>query len=1499
MVRHDDPLALFCPVVAGWFRTRLGEPTAVQRALWPRIAAGDHVLATAPTGSGKTLAAFLYALDRLIIGALPGGAVRVLYVSPLKALNTDIRANLVQPLEELEACFVSAGESACEVRVLTRSGDTPAEERQRMARRPPEILITTPESLNILLTSRRGRAMLSGLTMVILDEVHAVAGSKRGVHLVTAVERLVPLAGEVQRVALSATVRPLQTMARWVGGYRRVDGGTGEPVLRPRSVTVVDTGERKDYDLEVRFPRAALEADQEADTQPGRLWDLVADEVRQRVRRNRSTLVFANSRRVVEKLTRLVNSEEADEVVYSHHGSLSREVRQVVEGRLKAGELGGIVATSSLELGIDIGRLDEVVLVQSPPTLAAATQRIGRAGHGVGARSRACFLPLFGRDLLAAAVVARGVLDGELEELRPVAGALDVLAQVIVSMTATRSWDIEELFGLLRCAEPYHHLPRRQLDLVLDMLAGRFAATGVRGLDPRVGVDRVSGTVHARPGAERAVYAAGGTIPDRGYFRVRREDTGAVLGELDEEFVWERSVGDTFSLGVQSWRVAAITANDVLVRPSRGSAAMAPFWRADEHDRSFAMAERTLDLLERAEACLEDAALWARLAAEHCLDDTAAKALRELLRRQRSATGKLPHRHRIIAERVLEPQVRGERETLLLHTLWGGRVNRPLALALQGAWEEAFGTPLEVTHDDDSLLLAVPPGTRAGELLELVRPERLEGLLRARLESTGYFGSRFRVAAAVALLLPREGFGRRTPLWLQRQRAKELLATVRRAEDFPILLETWRTCLQDELEMTTLARLLEELHDGGIVLHEATTDHPSPFAAQVGWRRTNELMYEDDASDTGPSRLSRDLVREVAFAAHLRPRLAPSLIETFRRKLQRVAPAWAPRPGLELVDWVEERGLLSLPEWRELIAAVVRDHGEGSPEDRALLRSRVVAVQVSGAPAVLVVAVQMVPALVAAFGWSRVACELLEPSTLRPAVMAQEALKVLGERPGGQDRAGDPAELVALVLRFAGPLRGDALTSGLGLPAEAVAAALERLADEGRVVIDELTAGSSGPEICDVDNLERLLRLARRDLRPALEPQPLAAYPAFLAAWQGLGGGEDGVDGLAAVLERLLGYPASAAAWEADILPARLPGYHPAWLDAVLAEGGVQWVGCGRERLTFHPVGERELVVDASPETSRAVMELFPLEAARFAFEDLAVQSGVPTGVLARRLWDAVWCGEVGNDGFAAVRRGLEHGFAVKGVSSGTAAGLSRHRPPLGSWSASRPFAGLWYRLVPVLPARDALAADELARDRVRLLLDRYGVLFRELLERELPALSWARVFRALRLMELSGEVVAGELFSGVPGLQFASRAALRVLQGGLSSDRVVWMCASDPASPCGLALPGLPAGLPKRVATAYLVLHGRELVVRAERSAKRLTIRVEPDHERLPEYLGFLKALLGRAVRPPKALLVEEVNGVPAAASPYRYVLEGLAHVVSDGRAVRLMRRYPPAPGG
>ncbi|MFA6110826.1 MAG: DEAD/DEAH box helicase, partial [Candidatus Latescibacterota bacterium] len=898
----------FLPALQAWFSERYGAPTDIQASAWGHIAAGEHLLITAPTGSGKTLAAFLWSLNQLAGQRWPLEVTSVLYVSPLKALNNDIQRNLLTPLAELAAAFAARGESFPEIRVQTRSGDTSQTERQRMLRRPPEILITTPESLNLLLATARGQAMLRHLQTVILDEVHAVAGTKRGVHLMTAVERLVELSGEFQRLSLSATVRPAEAVAHFVGGQRRL----GPDQYAPRPVRVLTSSLRKEVSLRVYLPPA--QPDHTA------VVDRVTPLLREVIDRNRSTLVFVNSRRLSESLTATLNADVDEPRAYAHHGSLSREVRLAVEERLKAGRLRSIVATSSLELGIDVGALDETVLVQAPPSVAAAVQRIGRAGHQVGQVSRGTLVAIHPHDLLELAAVTQAVLAGEIEPTTPIEAPLDVLAQVIVGAVAAQERSADELFDLVRTSFPYRDLKRPQFDLVVQMLCGRYAGTRLRELQPRLSVDPATGGLRANPAGLQALRAGGGTIPDRGYFQLRHLETRARLGELDEEFVWENGPGSRFTFGNRQWRVEKVTHSDVLALPAGGKANI-PFWRAEEPSRTFHLAERVGLLLQTCEEQRDDPELVTRLQRGACLEEPAARELLTYLDDQRAATGcPLPHRHHLLVEYLESGPQEAPGNQIYLHAVWGRDVTRPFALALGAAWAERYGHAPEIHANNDGVSLILSQELPVDDLLSLVSAADAERLLRRSLETSSFFGARFRECAGRALLLAHGPVGRRTPLWLSRLKAQEVLDAAVGLADFPVLLEAWRTCCQDEFDLDSLRLLLHELEDGRIAVSSVRLPAASPFARRDVWRQVNEYVYAEEPAARGPSSLREDLVRTVALDPRLRPGVAPAIAEELQGKLQRLTPGYGPQTSRELVDWIGERLLVPWEEWLGLIA---------------------------------------------------------------------------------------------------------------------------------------------------------------------------------------------------------------------------------------------------------------------------------------------------------------------------------------------------------------------------------------------------------------------------------------------------------------------------------------------------------------------------------------------------------------------------------------------------
>ncbi len=1448
----------FHPLLAPWFRDTYGEPTAVQAAAWPRIAAGEHVLALAPTGSGKTLAAFLDAISRLIRGEYDPSRLSVLYVSPLKALNEDIRVNLREPLTSLRARFEREGLEFPDIRAETRSGDTPASDRRRFLARPPSILATTPESLAILLAGPRGRSVLADVRLVILDEIHAILDSKRGAFLACQIGALALLAGEFRRIALSATVRPPEAAAAFIGGLRKVPAGEGRPGFRyePRPVTVVCPPAEKRIDLSVEYPSPPPPAPEEGSgsglPESSRYAALV-DDLARRIRRNRSTLVFTDSRRRAERIAFLLNEKAGAGTAYAHHGSLSKEVRRMVEERLKAGELPCVVATGSLELGIDVGSVDEVVLAGSPPAVAPALQRVGRSGHGVGQTSRGTLFPFHGMDLLRSAALAGAVRDREIEPLSPVENPLDILSQAVLALCAAGERTADSLYEDVRTFPPFRTLSRESFDRVVEMLAGRYESARLRELKPRLRYDRLSGTLSAAEGTLRLLYSSGGAIPDRGVYSLRLPD-GTRIGELDEEFVWERKTGDAFSFGTRSWRIRDIGPEAVEVVPLDRPADFVPFWKGEARYRSPILVRRTLEL----SASFGPGGFPTGVLDGLGLTGEARAALAEFLEAQARAQQGVPPAGPacVPLELCSDPALRGDAVTAILHTLRGGGANEPLALALAAELEETLGVRVETIGDEDFVLAFLPlvPGTSPEAAVRealgrLGDPVLRELRLRSRLEASGVFGAAFRESAGRSLILPRAGFGKRTPLWITRLRSKRLFDAVRPFGDFPVTAEAWRTCLVDLFDLEGFGRLLDGIADGSVRVESFRTRAPSPFAREAVWQETNRFLYEGDESDrrSGAS-LSDRAIEEALGSPALRPPLPADLVSDFVSRLRRELPGWAPDDGPGLAEWVKERVFIPADEWEVLGANLGGEAREALRTDPTL-GARVVRIRPAGG-----------------------ALDLYVHEERRAEVEA-DILSRLGEW-----------------LRYEGPVSPGRVAAVTGIPEDRSRDALNARAGEGGISSAVRVSGVPEELYCDETNLELLLRRTRKAARPSVDERPVSDLPLFLARLQGLSGARPG-----GPWEPLAGWTAPVRLWETELLPARIPDYSPAALDRELEEGRLLWFGSGRETVGLCAPEDLDLVLPDRPKESVLVPDVLS------DFWTIRDACGLSPDDCARALWEEAWKGAAASDAWESLRSGVRAHFGRRADLGRRADALPRPevpRPepsPFGvprripralrdRWKGGPPVAGRWFSLG-AEGDPDPLERDQLNRDRVRLLLRRWGILCRPLLEREVPAFGWARLLPALRALELAGEVLAGRFFAGLGGLQFLSPESFEIFRNLEASGDPFWMNACDPASPAGVAAEGLPQELPARTASARLCFRGSRLAAVCLRNGREL--RVFDDGGDPAGILAFLKIPRTRRVDPERKVSVETVNGRPAADGPYTSALRDLGFEADRGRMV------------
>lgn len=1419
-----SPLASFHPVVQSWFRQRYGEPSPPQALGWPLIAAEQHCLITAPTGSGKTLAAFLKCLDTLWQAGAAEPGVQVLYISPLKALNVDIERNLQEPLAGVTAAAQQAGARLPAIQVAVRTGDTPPSERQRLLRRPPQVLITTPESLYLLLTSVRSREILRTVRYVIVDEIHALLDSKRGTHLALSLERLEALAHQPPvRIGLTATVRPLELAARFLGGQ--------DAAGRPRPVAVADAGLRKGLDLAVEMPVPDLGV-----LPDGSIWPALEERLLALIGGHTSTLLFVNDRRSAERLASRLNERAGDpDLARTHHGSLSKESRRQVEDDLKAGRLRCLVATGSLELGIDIGAIDLVVQVESPHGIARGLQRVGRAGHLLGAASKGRLLPKHRGDLVEAAAVARGMLRGQVEAVRAPENCLDVLAQQITAMAAVDEWPVDRLHAVIRQSYPYRRLSRRQLEGVLGLLSGRYETPDFNGLRPRITWDPIGGVLRGRDGGAMLAIRSGGTIPDHGLYAIYLQGTDVKLGEVDEEFAYESHPGEIFMFGTATWRTEAVTHDRILVSPAPGQrVGRLPFWKADGFGRSYELGRQVGSLLREVGRRLDDPDLPAWLQAECALDGAAAANLRRYLWELRDHLSCLPADDAVVLE-WWHDELGSVR--LALHSPFGARVHAVWGLALQQALRQELQLHVEAVWRDDGILLRFPPMDAPPlGVIEGLSAEAAPDLLLAQLGNSGLLGGYFRMAAERALLLPKHGKERRTPLWLQRLKAKDLLDVARRHPDFPILLEAYREIQREVLDLPGLQEILRGIAQGRISVTAVQVDVPSAAAQGLQWQLTANFLYDGDMprAERAVTALSldRSLLLDLLGSGKLRDLLDPRALEAETAELQHTVPHRQARDADELHDLLLRLGDLAPEE------AAARAQGDSS--------------------AWLAGLEQAGRALQRPLGGEQ------------RWVAAEHRDQYEGALAGGAEAR---QQVLRRYARCSGPFTLAQAAARYGWDPAVVAADLAVLAAGGLVVQGGFTRGTDELQWVDLGVLERLRRRTIGVLRRDVEPRTAGQWTGFLLRWQGVDGKGSGLPGLRKALSQLQGLSLPASAWEREVLPRRVRDYNPAFLDQLLAGGEFAWSGAG-ERVSFWSLTDFSLAPPPGPDPesvapeARRLLELLRSRGASF-LGSLAAAAGLAPGAALALLWELVEAGLVSNDTFAPWRERLRG----KAAPAARSASLRSRRAAMGAAVATG--TGRW-SLLPwhEQPAQPDPAAG--AGAWATLLLQRYGVLSREVTLLEPGAPGWGQLYPLLKSWELRGDVRQGYFVQGLSGVQFALPAAVESLRSAADGPtEYTVLAATDPANPWGPLLP-LPAAAHgrlrwARVASAWLVLRAGEPVLAVEGGGRRLVPLETLSAAGVGAAAGALRTLLVRRGGEPtlRRLEVQWWGDLPASESP------------------------------
>ena len=1474
-----DPFGLFHPPTAAWFRSSLGDPTTPQRLGWPVIARGESTLILAPTGTGKTLTAFLWCLNRLLFEDQHSPGTRIVYISPLKALAVDVERNLRVPLAGIADVARLAGTSFRLPEIAIRTGDTPQTERSRFRRHPADILITTPESLYLLLTSESAAALRT-VDTVIVDEIHALVPTKRGAHLALSLERLQAIATRpLQRIGLSATQRPLEEVALFLGGH--TDSSS------PRAVTLVNASEPKRLQLKVELPVEDLPpepAPAPADGSPPKrasIWTTIPPRVLAILRGRRSTLIFVNNRRTAERLAGALNELAGESLARAHHGSLAAAQRTEIEEQLKRGEIRAVVATSSLELGIDMGAIDLVIQIESPPSVASGMQRIGRAGHKVGVVSEGVIFPKYRADLVACAAVTRAMHDGQVESTAMLRNPLDVLAQQIVAIVAHPPQlasprltgepprqpviSVDDLHSLIRRAAPFASLSRAALENVLDLLAGRYPSDEFSELRPRITWDRIANLLTPREGAKSLAILNAGTIPDRGLYGVflsGEHKKPVRVGELDEEMVFESRVGEVFLLGASTWRIDEITHDRVLVSPAPGRPGKMPFWHGDLAGRPLEFGRRIGAMVRELRALPPNAAI-SRLVREHDLDAQAAENLLTFLSDQASVTTVVPDDRTIVIERVRDDL--GDWRVCVL-TPFGNRIHTPWAMAAAAQIQAAGGPHVETMSTDDGFVLRFPDVDSPPDTsLLLPDPAVAQDLVVRQLSATALFAAKFREASARALLLPRRRAQTRAPLWQQRKRASDLLAVASQYPSFPMLLEAHRECLRDTFDMPALLDVLRSIKEGTIQVHSVDTPKASPLAASLLFGYVGNFIYDGDAplAERRAAALSIDQVqlRELLGEADLRELLDPIAIAEVEAQLQLLGEAQRVRSADGLHTLLLRLGDLSRDEIAERLAA---------PE---LLRSlaplrragRVLLVRIAGQARFIAV---------------EDAARYRDALHLRlPAGLPQAFLRPVA----------DPVvELVRRYARIHGPFTIQEAAARFGLEADRLEAALRILVRDGRVLEGGFRPDGAAREFCAAESLRLIRHRSLARLRKEIEPAEPRLFARLQTHWQGVLQKRRGLDALLDTIESLQGAPLPASLLETQILPARLARYSTADLDTLVAAGEVVWCG-------FDSLGERDgrvalyladRLADLLPLRVTSSVPLTPQEEAILAelsragalfFSQLheAVGGGYP-GETVDALWSLVWRGLVTNDTLHALRA-----WTAKPESSRPSKRAHNQQGFRSRRTTPASAQGRW-TLLPA-PARTTPAEQTTWSHAVaQQLLHRYGIVTRETVTQENLPGGFSAVYDLLKALEVQGLVRRGYFVAGLGGAQFAQAAAVDLLRSLRNADpdepELVALAATDPANPWGSILhwpePEDSSASLSRSVGATVILRNGDLVAYLRRNNPAIQVFLpsdEPDRSAVARDLaGFLSEMAQQLLQNPETrhhggLLIDTIGGRPA----------------------------------